>query len=114
MIGAERQILGHAFHQPERRIYRLQRLQIGAGAAARKHIVLELMRHLVREHMLERSEVARKRQHVALSLCVGHTAGALSEIAENVVLCEVGAAGEDDDRLPLTELMSENARQPRV
>ena len=72
------------------------------------------MRHFVREHVLERAEVARQWQHVALALCIRDTAGAFTEIAEDVVLREVGAAGEDHDRLALAEFVAQDARESRV
>ena len=114
VIGAQRQVLRHAFHEPERRVHRLQCLQVRTGTAAREHVILELVHHFVRQHMLEGAIVAGQRQHVALSLRVGDTTGTFAEVTENVVLRKVGAARENHDRLPLAELVAEDSREPRV
>ena len=45
---------------------------------------------------------------------LGHTAGALAKVAGDVVLPEVGARGEEENRLLLAELVAEDAREARV
>ena len=82
--------------------------------AAREDVVLELVHHLVREHVLEAAEVAGERQDHAVAQRLGDAAGAFAEIAGDVVLAEVGARGEEDDRLLLAELVAEDPRQPGV
>jgi hypothetical protein len=111
---AERQELGHPLHEPERRAHPRQPLEVRPGLAAREDVELELVHHLVHEHVLERAVVARERLGHALPQRVGDAAGALAEVAEHVALREVAAAGEQEERLLLAELVPEQPRQARV
>ncbi|SRR5664279_2452310 len=43
-----------------------------------------------------------------------HTAGSFAEVAGDVVLSEVGARGEKENRLLLAELVTENVREASV
>ena len=82
--------------------------------AAREDVELELVHHFVREHVLEAAEVARERHQHAMPQRLRHAAGALAQITGDVVLPEVGARCEEENRLLLAELVSENAREARV
>ena len=114
VVRSEREILGHPFHEPERRIDLRELRDAAAGASAREDVELELVRHFVREHVLEPAEVAGEGHEHAMTQRLGHTAGALAQIAGDVVLSEVGARGEEEDRLLLAELVPQNARKPSV
>jgi hypothetical protein len=110
----ERQELRHPLHEPERRVHLREHLQVGAGPPAREDVELELVHHLVHQHVLERLVVAGERLRHALAQRVRHAARALAQVAEHVALREVAAAREEDDRLLLAELVLEQPREPRV
>ncbi len=114
MPRSGRQILGLTFDEPERRVDLIQGLQVRAGLAAREDVVLEHVHHFVGEHVLETAEVAGEREDQPLTGCFGDTAGSFSGIAGDVVLSEVSAGREEDDRLLLAELVVEHARESRV
>jgi hypothetical protein len=114
VVVAERQELGHPLHEPERRAHARQPLEVRARLAAREDVELELVHHLVREHVLERAIVARERLGHALSQRVGGAARSLAQVAEHVALGEVAAAREEEKRLLLAELVLQQARQPRI
>ncbi len=61
VVGAEREILGHTLHEPERRIHLRELGDPAARAPAREDVELELVRHFVREHVLEAAIVAGER-----------------------------------------------------
>ena len=113
-MRAARQILGHSLHEPERRVDLIQRLHVRAGLAARDDIELELVHHFVGEHVLEALQIAGHRKDHAVPERFGSAARSLAEIPEDVVLTELRARGEEDDRLLLAELVVEHFRQPRV
>src|SRR5438270_13644519 len=49
-----------------------------------------------------------------MALRLGYTADPFSKITGDVVLSEIGARREENDRLLFTELVSEYARQPGI
>src|SRR6185503_10138532 len=55
---ADRQVLRHSFHEPERGIDLTESLEIRSRFAAGEDVVLELVHHFVRQHVLEAAEVA--------------------------------------------------------
>ena len=110
----ERQVLGHALGEPERRQKLGERLHAVARLAAREDVVLERVDHLVREHVLEAAVVAGEVQQHPVAERLRHAAGALAEIAGDVVLPEIGARREEHDRLLLAELVLQHQRQARV
>ena len=91
MIGTDRQVFRHSFHEPERRIDPLECLLIRAGASLCKNIVLKLVHHLVCENVLEASEVAGEGKNEAMTPGFCHTTRAFAEIAGDVVLAEISA-----------------------
>ena len=68
----------------------------------------------MRENVLEAAEVSGEREDQAVARSFSDSARAFSEIAGDVVLPELGAGGEEDDRLLLAELVVEDLRQPGV
>ena len=110
----ERQILRHALGEPERRQVLREVLQAAARLAAGEDVVLEGVHHLVRQHVLEAAIIAGEVQQHAVAQRFSDAAGALSEIAGDVVLAEIRARREEHDRLLLAELVIEHARQTRV
>ena len=62
----ERQVFRHPFHEPERWIDGHQGLHAGAGTAAAVYVVLELVDHLVLQHVLELGVGAGEGQHGAV------------------------------------------------
>jgi hypothetical protein len=81
VVGPEREVLRHSLEQPERRVHLRQLLDVRAGLAAAEDVVLELVHHLVRQHVLEAAEVAGEREHVPLPRRVGDAARPLAEVA---------------------------------
>ena len=73
-FGPSDEVLGHALHEPERRIDLRERLQPVAGAAAREDVVLERVHELVRQHVLEALVVAGERKEHAVAQRLGHAA----------------------------------------
>jgi hypothetical protein len=114
VVGPEREVLGHPLGEPVRGHVLGERLQVVPRLSAREDVVLELVHHLVREEVLQVPVVALEVEDVALAERVGHALGALAEVTGDVVLPEVAPRGEDDDRLLLAELVTEDARQARV
>ena len=91
VVRADREILRHAFHEPQRRIDPLEHLLVRSGAAAREHIVLELVHHFVRKHVLKTSEIAGEGKYQAMTRRFSYTARSFAKVAGDVVLAEVGA-----------------------
>ena len=114
VVRSARQVLCHAFHEPERRVDLIERLEIRAGLAAREDVELELVHHFVREHVLEAAEIASERHDHSVLERLGHTAGSFTEVAGDVVLAELRSRRKENDRLLLAKLVVENLRQPRV
>src|SRR6185503_18634504 len=105
VTGPGRQILGLAFDEPEWRIDLSQRLHVRSRLAAGEDVVLELVHHFVRENVLEAAEVSREGENEAATRVFSDAARSFSEIAGDVVLSELGAGGEEDDRLLFAELV---------
>ena len=57
----DREVFRHAFHEPERRGDIDERLDTGADATAAEHVVLELVHHLVPDHVVQLLVGARER-----------------------------------------------------
>ena len=108
------EVLRHPFDEPEGRIHLRQLLHAGPGPPTGEDVVLEDVHHLVRQHVLRLAEVAGEEEHVALAERVGDAPRSLAEVAGHVVLPELGARSEDEDRLPLLELMSQQRLEARV
>jgi hypothetical protein len=114
MQRSERQVLGHAFGEPERGHELRERLHAVARLSAREHVVLERVHHLVREHVLEAAVVTGEVEQHPVAQRLGHAAGAFSQVAGDVVLPEVTARRIQHDRLLLAELMAQDRREARV
>jgi hypothetical protein len=65
--------------------------------------------HLVGEDALEAPEIAGERQDEAVARRLRHTADTFTQIAGDVVLAEIGAGREENDRLLLAELVPEDS-----
>ena len=89
VLWSAREIFGHAFHEPERRVDLIERLQIRPSFAARKNVELELVHHFVREHVLEAAKVAGHWKDHAVPQRLGGATGSFAEIAGDVVLTEL-------------------------
>ncbi len=110
----ERQVLGHAFHEPERRIHCDQCLHAGTGVAAAVDVVLELVDHLVLQHVLELGVRAGERQHRTVFEELRDAAQSLTGGVDDVRLLEIGLRGVQDDRLAALELVMQDARQTAI
>ena len=85
------------------------------AAPVREHVQLELVGHLVREHVIDVGVRAGQRHDVPLLEEVGEAAGAFADVARGRVgLLEIGVRGVEDDHLPLAEAVPQHAREPRV
>ena len=113
--GADRQVLRHPLHEPQRRVDADDRPDAGAGVAMTEHVVLELVHHLVLQHVLELAVGPRERQHHAVLEELRDAARGFADLApDDVRLLEVGAGGVQDDGLAALELVVQHARQPGV
>ena len=113
--GADREVLRHPLHEPERRVDADDRPDAGAGAAVTEHVVLELVHHLVLHHVLELGVGAREWQHHAVLEELRDAARRFADLAsDGVGLLEVGLGGVEDDGLAALELVVQHARQPGV
>ena len=110
----ERQVLGHAFHEPQRWIDGHERLHAGAGPAAAEHIVLELVDHLVLEHVLEFGIRPGEGEHGAVLEEFRDASQPFARGVYDVGLLKVGLGRVQDDRLAALKLMVEDAREPGV
>ena len=111
----ERQVLGHAFHEPQRRVHVGQRGEARPRVAAAEHVVLEGVHHLVLQHVFEVGIRAGERQHHAVLEELGDAARALADLAgDGVGLDEVGLRGVQDERFAIAPLVIQDARQPGV
>src|SRR5205814_3724307 len=77
-------------------------------------VELELVHHLVRQHVLEAAEIAGERHDHAVLEWLGDAARSFAEVARHVVLTELGTTGKEDHRLLLAELVVQHLREPRV
>ena len=111
---AEGQVLRHPLHKPQRRVHVAERLEAPADPAAAEHVELELVHHLVLEHVLELGIGAGERQHHAVLERLGDAPHALAAHIGHVRLLEVRRGGIQDDRLARLELVMEDPRQPRI
>ena len=109
-----RHVLGHALHEPERRIHRLERAQAAARLAVPEDIELELVHHFVREHVLGGAVVAGEEEEHPVAERLGDATHALAQVAGHEVLAEIRARGEEHDRLLVAELPLERAREALV
>ncbi len=91
MVRPNRQVLSHALREPKRWRRLGERGDGRVPAAAEHDVVLELMHHFVRHHMLDLGQILPKEEHVALMECVGDAAGAFPQVARHVVLRKVAA-----------------------
>ena len=112
---ADRQVLRHALHEPQRGVHVDQRLHPGADAAPAEHVVLELVDHLVADHVLELFIGPGERQHHPVLEELRDAAGALADVAaDGVGLLEVRMRRVQQDRLAALELVVEHAREASV
>ncbi len=110
---ADRQVLGHPLHEPERNLL-IERVQL-PGQAARHHIELERVDELVGEHVLEVGVRAREGQDDAFLRELGDAARALrDEPGQSVGLLELRMGRVEDDGLPILELVAEDTAEARV
>jgi hypothetical protein len=110
VVRTNGQVFSHSFREPEWQLG-LRDHRGGAGrTTAELDVVLELVHHLVRHHVLDFGEVLAEEEHIPLVHHVGDAARLLAEIARDVVLREVSARGEDDDRLAVLELVAHQSR----
>ncbi|MBK8004364.1 MAG: hypothetical protein IPK12_10630 [Gemmatimonadetes bacterium] len=114
--AAQGQVLRHALDEPERRVHLDDGLHVGARAPPAPDVVLELVHHLVLQHVLQLQVGARERQDDPLLEEVGDAARPLARrlAAQRVGLLEVRVRGVEDDGLPLPVLVPEDLRQDRV
>ena len=105
-IGSERQVLGHAFDEPERQRLQARSYRPPLHVGLPGHVVLERVHQLVPQHVIGLGKPARKRQDHAALGAFGHAAGALADLAvEHVGLLEVRMRGIEDELLPAAEFM---------
>ena len=107
IVGAERQILGHAFDTPQR-----PRRQ---PAETSGHVELKCVRDLVPEHLVGLGERGREGDDDSTPRGFGDAADAFAEESiDDVGLGEFRLAAVQDQRLPVPERMSEHPREARV
>ena len=113
--AAQRHVLRHALDEPERRIDGDDGLDTRAGASTGPDVVLELVRHLVLQHVLHVVVRTGERDDDAMLQEVREAAGAFRHLVRRGVgLLEVRKRGVEDDRLALAELMPQHGRELRV
>ena len=113
--GAHRQVLGHAFHEPQRVAHdRRYAGHYGAAALARD-VELERVHQLVTQHVVGLGERAREREHYTALEDLGHAAGALADAPlQRIGLAEVGPARVQDQGLASGQVVVEQAGESRV
>jgi hypothetical protein len=89
MIVAQRQVFCHPLYEPERGIGRLQKCQPARCATARKNVVLKGVHQLVHEHAFKALVIAGEGKQNTMANSLSYAAGALSQVARNVILAEV-------------------------
>ncbi len=114
MVRADGEVLGHSFHEPQRRRRRGERGHGVPGAPLEDDVELELMHHFVRHHMFDFLQVLPEEERVALVKRVGDAAAQFALIAKDVVLREVAARPEHDDRLAILERVPHQAGESRI
>ena len=111
IFAAEREVLGHAFDEPER-----QRVEPHQSAARRafRDVVLKDVHELVAEHVVVVGVDARERHDDARPVRLRDAARAFLELlADDVRLLEVRMIGVEDERLAV-ERVPERVRVARV
>ena len=112
---SHREILRHAFHEPQGRVDVHVGLDAGADATPAEHVVLELVHHFVADDVLQLFVRARERQHHAVLEELGEAARLLAHVPRGGVgLLEVGLRCVENDGLAALELMVQHPRQPGV
>ena len=112
---ADREVFRHPLHEPQRWIHVDERLDPGTDAAPAEHVVLELVHHLVADHVLELGVGAGEGQDHAVLEKLGDAARALTDVAaDRVGLLEVRLRGVQDDRLAALKLVVQDAGEARV
>jgi hypothetical protein len=107
IIGADREVLGHALHEPQRHAKR--------AVGSSRDVELERVHDLVPEHVVGVGKAGRKRQHDAPLACIGETPGALlDQPGVDIRLLEAAVRPIEHDGLTSGEGMVEHDRQPRV
>ncbi len=114
VIGADREVLRGPLHEPEWRLNLRQRLESRSRLAAGEQVVLEGVHELVHQHLLETRVVAGEGEQHAVAQRLRHTGGAFAQVPGHVVLAEITARREQDDRLLFAELVSEQPGQPAI
>jgi hypothetical protein len=107
------EVFRHPLDEPEWQRGRARESADPAGAAAR-HVVLEGVRQLVTDDVVEVAERAADRENDPPSECLGDAAGPFAEAADDVGLLELGRGGVEDQRLTAGELVVQDARVPGV
>ncbi|MBV6521633.1 MAG: hypothetical protein MNPFHGCM_01777 [Gemmatimonadaceae bacterium] len=114
MVRPQRQILGHPFHEPTRRLHLLQCLQSATRLATGKNVVLERVHQFVCQHVLERLVIAGKRKENPVAQRFRDAANAFAKVSGHVVLAEIPTRPIQNQRFLLAELMVQHARQTRI
>ena len=113
--GTDRQVLGHAFNEPQR-----QRLQARSNWPALqidlpRHVVLKGVHQLVTDDVVGLGQPARKGQDDAAFPTLGHATRALADLTvERVGLLEMRMCGVKDELLAAVQLVLQELRQARV
>jgi hypothetical protein len=111
--GAERQVLRHAFDEPQWKVRKGGRGAVEVELAG--EIELKGVNQLVGDHVLRIRERSRQRQHDPSPQRLGDAAGAFAEwFRDDVGLLEVCVGGVDNQRLAAREGVSEQVLEPRV
>jgi hypothetical protein len=110
VVAAERYILGHPFHEPERQLH-----QTVAATHLPRHIELKEVRDLVPQHMVVLGAHAGERHDQPVTQRLGKATRPLAErgIGQRGLL-EVGMIGVQHQRLALGEGVAEQRRQALV
>ncbi len=112
--AADRQILRHPLHEPERRLDRASRVELSGQSPCQK-VELERMDQLMGQHVLEVGVRAGERQdHAALGKLRDTSRPFRDQAGQRVGLLKLRVRGVEDDRLPAFELVAEQAAQTRV
>ena len=77
--GAHRQVLGHAFHEPQRVAHDRRYAGADDAAALACDVELERVHQLVTQYVVGLGERAREWEHDTALEDLGHTAGALAD-----------------------------------
>src|SRR5439155_22680176 len=103
-----------SFHEPEWWVHVDERLHPRPDAPAAEDVVLELVHHLVTQHVLQLLVGAGEWQHHPVLEELGDAAQALTGGIDDVRLLEIGLRRVQDDRLASLEFVVQHTRQAGV